>query len=390
MKPKPALFNLPVLAALSAMRPRLALLALLAFAPVAASAAPSEYPLDVGDVLEITAVSVPSLRQRVTVAPNGMVSFPFVGELQAAGTVLSDLRQQLREKISARDIRLVGSDGREIRTAIAADEIGLEVAEYRPVLLSGDVARPGQQPFQPGMTVRRALAAAGGIDPRRVRIGNPFLEAPELQSQYENLRAELVRQQARAQSAQAELDGKDSLNRSELLGANADNALYARVAELEAQQLALRVADFRAQQTYLQNALRQTDAKIAALRRLAASPRGLEANVQIAQARIDRDEIERRLQAFEMQKKMDLLRTLQEATLKIADLRTQIQSVGDRLLYTGSVTSQGSRQQDQKLAVTIYRKGENNGGPIVADESSELMPGDLAEIVVQAEGLEPR
>jgi polysaccharide export outer membrane protein len=42
------------------------------------------------------------------------------------------------------------------------------VAEYRPIFILGEVAKPGQYPFQPGMTVLSAVAGAGGFTYRAV------------------------------------------------------------------------------------------------------------------------------------------------------------------------------------------------------------------------------
>lgn len=366
----------------------LGLAALLA-APFA-SAQTADYKLSTGDTLEISAVGVPSMRQRATIGPDGTLSLPFVGDVKAGGLTLPEVRSQVREVISTKDVRLVTNEGREVRTVIAPEEVSLEVVEYRPIFVQGDVARGGQQPFRPGLTVRQAVAVAGGYDINRIRVGNPFMEQPELQSQYEALRTELVKEQTRMQAAQAELDGKDEINRAELLGANADNALYARVAELEAQQLSLRIADQQKERAFLESALRQTDAKIAALRRLAASPRGLEANVQAAQARIDREEIARKLQALDDRRKIELLRAMQEAQVKIADLRGRVQSVGEKLLYTGSIKPQMNRSRGDKVSVVIHRTGPNGLEQVEGSEDMALLPGDSVEVRLQLDQEAPR
>jgi polysaccharide export outer membrane protein len=47
------------------------------------------------------------------------------------------------------------------------DEIAVVVV-YRPVIVDGDVAKPGEQAFRPSMTVREAIALSGGYDALRV------------------------------------------------------------------------------------------------------------------------------------------------------------------------------------------------------------------------------
>ncbi len=44
----------------------------------------------------------------------------------------------------------------------------VEVIAYRPVFILGEVSKPGQYPFQPGMTVLTAVAVAGGFTYRAV------------------------------------------------------------------------------------------------------------------------------------------------------------------------------------------------------------------------------
>jgi polysaccharide export outer membrane protein len=46
--------------------------------------------------------------------------------------------------------------------------VAIEVVAYRPVFILGEVAKPGQYPYQPGMSVLTAVAVAGGFTYRAV------------------------------------------------------------------------------------------------------------------------------------------------------------------------------------------------------------------------------
>ena len=46
--------------------------------------------------------------------------------------------------------------------------VSVEVVTYRPIFVLGEVNRPGQYPYQPGMTVVTAAAVAGGFTYRAV------------------------------------------------------------------------------------------------------------------------------------------------------------------------------------------------------------------------------
>lgn len=50
----------------------------------------------------------------------------------------------------------------------------IEVAEYLQVFVNGEVQRPGNYPFQPGLTVEKTISLAGGFSARaskkRIRV----------------------------------------------------------------------------------------------------------------------------------------------------------------------------------------------------------------------------
>jgi len=47
--------------------------------------------------------------------------------------------------------------------------VAVEVASYRPVFVLGEVAKPGEYPYRPGMTMLTTVAVAGGFTYRAVR-----------------------------------------------------------------------------------------------------------------------------------------------------------------------------------------------------------------------------
>lgn len=86
-----------------------------------------------------------------TIAPNGKLLLPLIGPVDAAGRTPSVLSEML-------SVFLQQSIG-------LAEEpsASVEVAEYRPVYILGDVQRPGAYEFQPGLRVDQAIALAGGL-----------------------------------------------------------------------------------------------------------------------------------------------------------------------------------------------------------------------------------
>lgn len=86
-----------------------------------------------------------------TVGPAGTLSVPFVGEMPASGKTTSEIAaaisQALQRKLALAD----------------RPEASVEMAQYRPFYISGEVQTPGQYPYVPDLTVLRAMSIAGGV-----------------------------------------------------------------------------------------------------------------------------------------------------------------------------------------------------------------------------------
>ena len=165
---------------------------LLMSAPVAAA----EYRLAPGDIVEISSPAMPELQQRSQINLDGEISWPLVGQMRVAGLPLSEVRAQVQALLPAKELRRRTDDGREYPIILSPNEINVVIAEYRPVYLNGDVSKPGEQPFRPGMIVRQAIALAGGYDIARFRMNNPFMEQADLRAEYQALWAEFALEQA--------------------------------------------------------------------------------------------------------------------------------------------------------------------------------------------------
>ncbi len=86
-----------------------------------------------------------------TVGPSGALSLPFIGDLDAAGKTTAEVGKAIGE-------RLQGEFA--LRNLPSAS---VEVAEFRPLFLAGDVDKPGEYPYSPNLTVLKAVSLAGGL-----------------------------------------------------------------------------------------------------------------------------------------------------------------------------------------------------------------------------------
>ena len=108
-----------------------------------------DYAVGPGDLLQVTVYGQEKLSGRFRVATNGGMSYPLLGEVQVAGLAASEVARRLVERLSDK----VPSGGMP----------SVEVVEYAPIFLLGDVDKPGAHQFRPGMIALELLALGGGL-----------------------------------------------------------------------------------------------------------------------------------------------------------------------------------------------------------------------------------
>ncbi|HZJ92206.1 MAG TPA: polysaccharide biosynthesis/export family protein [Thiopseudomonas sp.] len=113
----------------------------------------STYKLASGDVIRIHVFSEPDLSfEELRLTDAGTFSYPFIGEVRAKGKTTAAIEQFLIEKLQG--------------DFLIDPRISISVLEYREFFISGEVKSPGGYKFQPGLTLRRAIALAGGLTER--------------------------------------------------------------------------------------------------------------------------------------------------------------------------------------------------------------------------------
>lgn len=119
-----------------------------------ADAAALEYKLGPGDQLRIIVFNEPDLSSQYLVNSQGMIAYPLVGTVQAAGLTLTEFSTSLATAL---------------QTYIRQPNVTVEVANYRPFFILGEVTRPGTYPYSANLTVQNAVATAGGFTYRANR-----------------------------------------------------------------------------------------------------------------------------------------------------------------------------------------------------------------------------
>ncbi|WP_340110470.1 polysaccharide biosynthesis/export family protein [Pikeienuella sp. HZG-20] len=136
------------------------------------AAAEGEVRLAPGDTVAFSVLGAPNLDRRAMIGVDGAIYLPLAGKVVASGLTLDELREAVYAALRDRAYRVSGSDGEDVWRRPQEDEIYLDISEYRPVYVTGDVRNPGEVTYRPGMSVRQALANAGGV-------GRPLEETSE-------------------------------------------------------------------------------------------------------------------------------------------------------------------------------------------------------------------
>lgn len=132
---------------------------------VGADAAPlqqvtvQDYRLGPGDRLRVSVFGEEELTGEFVVGTNGVVSYPLIGDHMAQGKTVAEFTDSLRTALTR---------------YVLQPNISVEVMNYRPFFILGEVETPGTYPYAAGLNVMNAVATAGGFsyraDTRRVFI----------------------------------------------------------------------------------------------------------------------------------------------------------------------------------------------------------------------------
>jgi polysaccharide biosynthesis/export protein len=110
------------------------------------------YTLDSGDKLRIFVYAQPSLSRIYTVDTEGFVSVPLIGNVKARGVTTRHLEGTIRARLGSEFVR--------------DPHVTVDIQQYRPFFILGEVKAAGQYPYVGGLTVSAAAAIAGGFSER--------------------------------------------------------------------------------------------------------------------------------------------------------------------------------------------------------------------------------
>lgn len=353
-----------------------------------------------------------SITGNYTVGPAGTISVPFVGELPVTGKTTAEVAAAIGDSLQQK----LGLPDRP--------EASVELAEFRPIFVSGDVQTPGRYPYDPQLTVLKALSIAGGL--RRSETGQggvrDFIMA---QGNYEVMAAQRDGLLARRARLDAEAGGKDKIDFPPELARTADgkklmsdetNLMQARQKRLKLQLGSLDdlkqllQSEIESLQKKIETQGRQADLSRQELKGLGdLAGKGLVVNQRVLTLEQAIAELEGKLLDMNtavLRAKQDIAKATQDAIAlqndrdtEIAQDRQQTEADLDALnlkmgMYSGLMTEALERAPDAarstngdnrpEIAFSIVRTAtDGKAGVVAADENTPVLPGDVIKVEVK-------
>lgn len=367
----------------------------------------AEYYIQPGDVLELSVASRPELTQRLPVENDGEISIAYVGELVVKNLPISKVRELVKSRLTNAVLRPRGSDRADMQT-ILREEVILRIATYRPIYISGNVERPGEIPYRPGMSVRQAVSAAGGFDPWRLGSGNNSAKRTDWidwSAEQKVLTIALENESIKIERLKTIIDNKTTFDIVEK-----NSEFHSRMVALEKEIFSSSKSDIDEEKAHLETLIKLSGDRISVLRAqsetegagakldeedvkrvvglyqqnlasatrvsevrraaLLSASRALQTSVAADAAVREREEAMSRLKRIDLSQRLKHLEELAEATKTSEQLKARLTAV----------TLKSGLGSTAKKGTLISRKVGGNVAILVADENSELEPGDVIEV----------
>ncbi|UCI07394.1 polysaccharide biosynthesis/export family protein [Mesorhizobium sp. B1-1-8] len=397
-----------------------------ALSMAAAADLPTAYRISPGDTVEIGITSIPDRTQRAVVQMDGTIVLPDAGTVSVGGLTPPELQMRMQTILPTKIFHIRMPDGREQMAVVRPSDVTAIIAEYRPIYVTGDVLTPGQQAYRPLMTVRQAIAVAGGFSLLRSRANQAGPDPTDLRRDYEMIWGEYTRDYFHSARIRAELQKQASFDMQPPQGSPLSPAFAAGVAQAEAEALKLSLENFQQEQSFVEKGAKDAATQVEALLKrtqdeadgvkadeedleqvtklfkagnltnnrlsdvrrsvLLSSSRALETSVELMRTRRQQEDFARQLERNDNQRRVGLLNDLRDTEVRLADITSRLRAASQKLQPAGATApSLPLAGETVRAQVTIIRKVDAQWRKEPADEDAEVAPGDTVEVRFSSE-----
>jgi polysaccharide export outer membrane protein len=125
--------------------------------------AANDYRVGVGDRLKVIVFGEEDLSGEFSVDARGNLSLPLIQSTPVAGLTTREVERAIGNRLQPEFLK--------------NPRVSVEVINYRPIYVLGEVRAPGSFPYVSGMTVINAIALAGGYTYRAKKSGVRIVRA---------------------------------------------------------------------------------------------------------------------------------------------------------------------------------------------------------------------
>ncbi|WP_455272758.1 polysaccharide biosynthesis/export family protein [Rhizobium herbae] len=342
------------------------------------------------------------------VGASGGISLPFLGTVPASGKTTAEIADEVGLQLQ----KLFGLPDRP--------SASVELAQYRPIYLAGEVQTPGEYPFAPDMTVLKAVSLGGGL--RRAengqRFARDFINAQGESSVRTSERNRLLVRRARLQAEIAEkndfplpaelkgvADAPDLLESEKALMVSRDKRLKLQLTALaelksllqseidalgkksvtQTRQLELVVEDKGRVDVLAEKGLALSARKLAVEQRIAdlqaalldIDTASLKAKQAVSEA--SQDEINLR-NDWDAQLAQELQNTEAELDTLSLKLITSRDLMTEALVQSADASQTPSPGKAVDINYSIIRQKDGKSATIAANEGTPVQPGDVVKV----------
>lgn len=360
----------------------------------------ADYTLSSGDVLEVLVYRMPDISRTATVDIDGRIAIPPLGLIDVRGRSAAEVSTEISQRLAEQRI-------------LDNPQVTVSVTAARPVIVSGDVATPGAHPYRAGLTVRQAIALAGGFGVAR---GRGLDEVAMIRGERDSIAVDLFREQARLARVQALLSGADTLALPADAGAGLPAATRASIVTLETQQMQAAADEAAQEKAHLERAATLVQTRLETLaaqqeiqrqlideqtgqvqRMQDIQTRGLASESRVADERRFYQAMQERAAANEAEiaytkglledathaverfddRRRNALETEQHDGLLVAEsLRAKLAATDERLAQFGVAPR-------ELVRLTLYREDGSTEAVLPADQATLLQPGDTIDVTLE-------
>ena len=354
-----------------------------------------------------------ALNDEFTVNAAGMLSVPLAGEIPVRGMPLDEVAHAIAERL------------RQRMNLTNPPYAAVDMVQYRPFYVTGDVSHPGPFPYHPGLTVLDAVAIAGGVirpgDLGMTRMGREAISGEGELEQLAQQRDALLVRRARLQ---AEVKGEHVFANPAEIEGSGGRADVSRLVQNETRILEARDHAFKTQSDALQELKvfldKETDSLSAQLstidtqmqlinkelvgvtslveKGMAVAPRQLALERSVAQVQGDRLGMETsKLRVREEVSKTDIAlvqlrdNRITDASIELRDTQLKLDDVASKsettlkLLFETKVTAPGLMTDRLRKGATaptfvVVRPGDDQTGERTVSEGATVQPGDTVKV----------